>query len=94
MNRAQRIVLVIALALALVVIAIAANLVMSDPLEAGWFRVSESVGVTLAPSQTDDYFVVASDRSVMEQAAVWLVGIGMWTGASLWLLRSARAEGP
>jgi len=94
MNRAQRIVLVIALGIALVAIALTLNLVMTDRyLASGWFAYAPNTGVTFSPSQTDDYFVVVSDRSIMEQGAVWLVAVGTWTLASLWLLRSRSSEG-
>jgi hypothetical protein len=86
-NRAQRIVLVIAFGLAGVVVAIAANLVITDPPGSGWFPVSGSTGVTFSPSNSDDYFVVMSDRAIVEQAAVWLAAIAVWTAAACWLLR-------
>ena len=94
MNQAQRIVLVIALGIGLLVIAVALNLVMTDPLGSGWFRLGDTTGVALSPSQTDNYFVVASDRTIIEQAAVWVAGVAVWTGAALWLLRTRRETEP
>lgn len=94
MNHGQRIVLVVALGFAAVVVAIAANLVMTDPPGTGWFPVSGSTGVTFSPSKTDSYVVVMSDRAILEQAGVWVVGIALWAAASCWLLRSgARPDG-
>ena len=91
MNHGQRIVLIIALGLAGVVVSIAANLVMTDPPGSGWFPLSGSTGVTFSPSQSDNYVVVLSDRAILEQAAVWLAGLALWTAASCWLLRDREA---
>jgi hypothetical protein len=86
-NRAQRIVLVVAMGIGLFALAGAANLLLLDRPDPGWFTYSPSVGVTM--SETDTYFVTASDRDVVEQAAVWLAALAGWTGASVWLLRSS-----
>ena len=88
-NRAQRIVLVIALAVGFVVVAIAANLLLSEPVPPIWFRMGEA----FSASQTDDYFVVMSDRAIAEQAGIWLVAVTTWAGTSVWLLRSTPARG-
>jgi hypothetical protein len=77
MNRAQRIVLVIALGIGMIAIAIAANLVMTDPLDPSWFDLSEG------PRRSDDYFVVMSDRAILEQVGIWLLAVATWAGAAL-----------
>ena len=88
MNLAQRIVLVIALGLAMVAIAGALNLVLLDGIGAGWLSLDESSGATFSPSQTDTYYVVPTDRTIVEQAAIWLLALATWGGASLWILRT------
>jgi hypothetical protein len=93
-NTAQRIVLVIALGIALVAIAGAVNLLMLDRVGPGWFAYAPNTGVTFSPSETDTYFAVATDRSIMEQAGVWLLALATWAGASLWLLRTRPQGGP
>ena len=94
MNLGQRIILVIALAIALFAVAGAANLLMLDRVDAGWFAYAPNTGATLSPSQTDSYFAVATDRSIIEQSAVWLLALATWAGASLWLLRTRPQGGP
>jgi hypothetical protein len=91
-NTAQRIVLVVALGIALVAIAGAANLAMDYPVDGGWFAYAPNTGATFSPSQTDSYFAVGNDGAILRQAAIWLLAIGTWAGASVWLLRT-RAEG-
>lgn len=83
-NTAQRIVLVIALGVALVIVTITANLLADDPLSSGWLDVAPNVGATV----TDDYFIVVDDDVIVRQAAAWLASLALWTGASLWLLRT------
>ena len=89
MNQAQRIVLVIALGLALFAVAGAVNLVLLDRVGAGWFDYAPNTGVTT--SQTDTYYVVPTDRDVLEQAGIWLLALATWAGASVWILRN-RAQ--
>ena len=88
MNQAQRLVLVIALGIALVIVTVAANLLVDDPVPGGWVDLTPSVGATVS----DQYFVVVDDDVIVRRAAMWLAGLVVWTGASLWLLRS-RPEG-
>ena len=94
MNTAQRIVLVIALGIGLVAIAGTVNIVMLDRVGPGWFAYAPNTGVTFSPSQTDSYFVVPTDRSIIEQGAVWLLALATWAGASVWLLRTRPQGGP
>jgi hypothetical protein len=86
MNRAQRIVVVVALGLALVVAVWGSNLLMLDA-PTDWFTYSPSA----APSQqTDTYFVVLDDSAVVQQVALGLSAIAVWTASGLWLLRTRQ----
>ena len=93
MNTAQRVVLVVALGIAMLAIAGALNLVLLDRIGAGWFSLDESTGATFSPSQTDTYYVVPTDRAIVEQAAIWLLALATWGGASLWILRTCPPRG-
>jgi len=91
-NRAQRIVLVIAMAVGLFVAAGALSFITLDRVGGGWFAYAPNTGATLSPSQqTDTYYVVPTDRAILEQAGIWLLALVTWSGASLWLLRTPRA---
>ena len=82
--------LVIALGIGLFAVAGALSLLSLDRLGDGWFSLDESTGVTLS-SQTDTYYVVPTDRTVVEQAGIWLLAVVTWAGASVWLLRTPRS---
>ena len=89
MNHAQRVVLVIALGIGLFAIAGAASFITLDRVGAGWFSYAPNTGITLSPSdQTDTYYVVPTDRAIVEQAGIWLLALVTWAGASVWLLRA------
>jgi hypothetical protein len=88
-NRAQRIVLVIALGLALLGAAIGANLLMLDRYDDGWFSYAPNPGVTVS----DLYFRPASDGSIVQQGLVWVVALAVWTAASVRLLRTPGPGG-
>jgi hypothetical protein len=91
-NTAQRVVLVVALGIAMIAVAGALNLLLLDRIGAGWFSLDESTGATFSPSQTDTYYVVPTDRAIVEQAGIWLLALATWGGASLWLLRTRPTE--
>ena len=88
MNRAQRIILVVALGVALLVAAVVVNLLMLARFDGGWFAYVPSSPVTTS----DNYFTVTSDRAIMRQGLVWLAALALWTGVSLWLLRTPRED--
>jgi len=86
-NRAQRIVLVIAMAVGLFVAAGAVSFITLDRVGGGWFAYAPNTGAT--PSQqTDTYYVVPTDRAIAEQAGIWLLALVTWAGAAVWLLRT------
>ena len=84
--------LVIALAIGLVVAASALSFITLDRVGAGWFAYAPNTGVASSPSQqTDTYYVVPTDRAILEQAGIWLLALITWVAASLWLLRAGPA---
>ena len=88
MNRAQRIVLVVALGVGLVALAVVLNLLMLDRFDGGWFAYEPNASITTS----DTYFTVVSDRAIVRQGLVWLAALALWTGVSLRLLRTPRDE--
>jgi hypothetical protein len=82
-NRAQRIVLVIALGVGLLTAALVANLLMLEPY-GGWFAYAPNTSITA----TSDYFVHPTDGELVRQGLVWLAALALWTAASLRLLRT------
>lgn len=79
----QRVLLVVALGLVAAVAASAANALMSDPLDGGWFAYAPNTAVTFSPSR---------DETIYRVAAVWLGAIGIWTLVSLLILRRDTSE--
>lgn len=93
MNRAQRVVVVIALGIGMVVVAGALSFLTLHRVDGGWSSYAPNVGVAFTPTQqTDTYYVVPTDRAIAEQAGIWLLALVTWAGASLWLLRSPLAK--
>jgi hypothetical protein len=85
-NRAQRIVVVIALGVVLIAVAGTVTLVMDDGT-AGWFAYAPNTGVIF-----DDASPLADDGDLWRRAGVWAVTAGLWALGSLWVLRD-RSKG-
>ena len=82
MDRAQRIVLVVASGVAVAAIAEAVDRVNHNSLARGWFAYSPNIGVAGEP--------FGSSGDIQSSAAVWLVAAALWAGLALWLLRTPR----
>lgn len=82
MTERQRVVLVVAWGVAAVVGAITLNRLLADN-EGGWFAYAPNTGVAFAPSRTS---------TIWREALVWIGAVLLWTGTSLWLLRSRNTS--
>jgi hypothetical protein len=78
-NDRQRVVLVIALAFAIVAIAGTANAWLSADEGGGWFAYAPNTAPIFGPDQRSH---------VVRTGAIWLIGVAVWAGLSLWILRS------
>jgi hypothetical protein len=76
MNTRQRHVVAVAVGLAIATIVNAINSEAMN-MNGGWFNYSPDLGVT------------ADSTDIWQEAAVWLLGIGMWAGFAAWLYRRA-----
>lgn len=84
MNRAQRIVLVVASGVALAAVAEAVDRASHDSLARGWFTYSPNTGVVGEP--------YGSSGDLWSSAAVWIAAVAVWAGLSLRLLRTPRRD--
>jgi hypothetical protein len=68
----------------MVVVGVTISVVLYDPFDAGLGTLTPGGALT----STDDYFVVASDSTVVGQSAIALGALALWAAVSWRVLRS------
>jgi hypothetical protein len=86
LNRAQRVVLLVALGVIAAVVTTALTHEWDESTDGGWFAYAPNTGVAFSGS--------SSSWPIWRDAIAWVVAALLWCGAGLFLLRTGGASDP